>query len=152
MRFTGMTSAKMDAKGRVFMPSDFRKQLEGADPRFVLKRDVFQPCLVVYPYSVWENEVDALCQRLNRWNPHEAMVLRQFMADVEIVELDSKGRFILPRRWLAACQIESSVSFVGVDDRIEVWSSTLTERPFMDADAYAHAMEELMRKPIARDC
>ena len=148
MIFTGMTSAKLDAKGRVFMPSDFRRQLEGADSRFVLKRDVFQPCLVVYPYSVWETEVDGLRQRLNRWNPREAMLFRQFMADVEVFELDSKGRFILPRRWLDVCQIADAVSFIGVDDRIEVWSTRLTEQPFLAADDYASAFEALMGKPL----
>ena len=148
MIFTGMTSAKLDAKGRVFLPSDFRKQLEGADSRFVLKRDVFQPCLVVYPYSVWETEVDGLRQRLNRWNPREAMLFRQFMADVEVMELDSKGRFILPKRWLAVCHIADSVSFIGVDDRIEVWSTSLTEQPFLAPDDYALAMEEMMGKPL----
>lgn len=53
MRFTGTIDAKLDAKGRVFLPSDFRKQLAESDPRLVLKRDVYQPCLVIYPYAVW---------------------------------------------------------------------------------------------------
>lgn len=146
-----MTSAKLDAKGRVFLPSDFRKQLEGSDSRFVLKRDVYQPCLVVYPYSVWETEVDALRQRLNRWNPREAMLFRQFMADVEVFELDSKGRFILPRRWIEACEIDTSVSFVGVDDRIEVWSTSRTAQPFLTPEAYAQGLESLMGSPLPVD-
>lgn len=149
MKFIGMTSARMDAKGRIFLPSDFRKQLEGADRRLVLKRDVFQPCLVIYPYEVWEAEVGGLRRRLNCWNPREAMLFRQFMAYIEVFELDSKGRFIVPRRWLEFCRIENSVSFIGMDDRIEVWSSSFTEQPFLSADDYARSFEEVMSRPFS---
>lgn len=147
MKFIGMTSAKMDAKGRLFLPSDFRKQLEGSDPRLVLKRDVFQPCLVVYPYEVWEAEVGELRSRLNRWNPREAMLFRQFMAEIEVIGLDSKGRFILPRRWLEVCRIANSVSFIGMDDRIEVWSTSLTAQPFLSSEEYGRTLEEVMSRP-----
>ena len=84
MRFTGSIEAKLDAKGRVFFPSDFRRKLAEPDTILVLKRDIYQPCLVIYPYSVWEAEVETLRQRLNRWDARQAMLFRQFLADVEV--------------------------------------------------------------------
>ncbi len=122
MRFIGTTDAKLDAKGRVFLPSDFRKQLAESDATFVLKRDVYQPCLVMYTQQVWEMELAVLQSRLDRWNPKHAMLYRQFMADTEVVTLDANGRFLLPRHMAEACHIDNRiVRFVGVDDRIEVW-------------------------------
>ena len=122
MRFIGTTDAKLDAKGRVFLPSDFRKQLAESDATFVLKRDVYQPCLVMYTQQVWEMELAVLQNRLDRWNPKHAMLYRQFMAGTEVVTLDANGRFLLPRKMAEACHINSrTVRFVGVDDRIEVW-------------------------------
>lgn len=100
MRFTGTIDAKLDAKGRVFLPSDFRKQLAESDPRLVLKRDVYQPCLVIYPYAVWNAEVDALRAKLNRWDPRQAMLFRQFLANVEVFTLDGNGRFLISRKCL----------------------------------------------------
>ena len=56
MRFLGNIEAKMDAKGRAFLPAVFRKILQAggsgtADAdnslRLVLRKDVFQPCLVL---------------------------------------------------------------------------------------------------------
>lgn len=143
MRFSGTISAKLDVKGRVFLPSDFRKQLAGADTGIVLKRDIYQPCLVVFPHSVWDTEVNWLRSRVNRWNPREAMLFRLFMADVEQLSLDGNGRFLIPKRYLQACAIDHDVQFIGVDDRIEVWSETKRAECFPSPEKFAQSMEKL---------
>lgn len=145
MRFTGTIDAKLDAKGRVFLPSDFRKQLAESDPRLVLKRDVYQPCLVIYPYAVWNAEVDALRARLNRWDPRQAMLFRQFLANVEVFTLDGNGRFLISRKMLDACAItDRTVRFMGVDDRIEVWSVAQSAKLLMSDSDYAESLAEIM--------
>ena len=54
IQFLGNIEAKADAKGRVFIPATFRKQLQAAsEERLVLRKDVYQDCLVLYPESVW---------------------------------------------------------------------------------------------------
>ena len=43
MRFLGNIEAKIDAKGRVFLPATFRKVLQAAgEESLVLRKDVFQ--------------------------------------------------------------------------------------------------------------
>ena len=70
IRFLGNIEAKTDAKGRVFIPATFRKQLQGAgEERLVLRKDVFQDCLVLYPESVWFATQEQLRQRLSKWKP-----------------------------------------------------------------------------------
>ena len=50
MRFLGNIEAKIDAKGRIFLPSAFRKVLQvSGEDTLVLRKHVFQPCLVLYP-------------------------------------------------------------------------------------------------------
>ena len=67
MRFLGNIEAKTDAKGRVFLPAVFRKQLQAAsEERLVLRKDVHQQCLVLYPESVWFATQEELRQRLNK--------------------------------------------------------------------------------------
>lgn len=145
MRFTGTIDAKLDAKGRVFLPSDFRKQFAESDPRLVLKRDVYQPCLVIYPYAVWNAEVDALRARLNRWDPRQAMLFRQFLANVEVFTLDGNGRFLISRKMLDACAItDRTVRFMGVDDRIEVWSVAQSAKLLMNDSDYAESLAKIM--------
>lgn len=145
MRFIGTTDAKLDAKGRVFLPSDFRKQLAESDATFVLKRDVYQPCLVMYTQQVWEMELAVLQSRLDRWNPKHAMLYRQFMAGTEVVTLDANGRFLLPRHMAEACHIDNRiVRFVGVDDRIEVWDIAQYDQCMLnDADLAKFMAQEM---------
>ena len=53
MRFLGNSEAKTDAKGRVFFPAVFRKQLQtAAEECLILRKDTYQDCLVLYPESV----------------------------------------------------------------------------------------------------
>lgn len=144
MRFSGTIPARTDAKGRVFFPSVYRRLLSAEEQEFVLRRDVYEPCLVVYPRKVWEREVDGLRRRLNRWNPREAMLLRQFMADAEVFGLDANGRFLIPKRLLQAAGIVHELVFVGMDDRLELWSKERMERPFVEAADFGAALEKLM--------
>lgn len=122
MRFLGNIEAKTDSKGRVFLPSVFRKMLQASgEEALVLRKDVFQPCLVLYPQSVWDRQLDELKTRLNRWNPEHQQMLRQFVYDVEMITLDNNGRFIIPKRYQELANIESGVRFIGMDDTIEIW-------------------------------
>lgn len=123
MRFIGDYSAKTDAKGRVFLPSALRKTLtaEGAT-KLILRKDVFQKCLVLYPESVWNEKLDDLKSHLNPWKREHQAILRQFSADAEVMELDSNGRILIGKSKLLYAEIGADVRFLGVDDKIEVWS------------------------------
>jgi len=143
----------MDAKGRAFLPAVFRKMLladgnatAGADGglRLVLRKDVFQPCLVLYPESVWNEQMDALRQRLNRWNKQHQQVFRQFVSEVEVLTLDGNGRFLIPKRYLRMADIEQDIKFVGMGDTIEIWSNAKAEQAQMNPEEFGQALEELM--------
>lgn len=124
MRFLGNIEAKADAKGRAFLPATFRKVLQtGGEERLVLRKDVFQTCLVLYPESVWNEQMDSMRQRLNRWNKTQQQVFRQFVSDVELVSLDGNGRFLIPKRFQRMANIEQEIRFIGMGDTIEIWSN-----------------------------
>jgi len=109
-----------------------------------MRRDVFQPCLVLFPESVWNEQVDTLRRRLNRWNGSEQQLFRQFVSDVEIVSLDGNGRFLIPKRYQRLAGIGQDVKFIGMDDTIEIWSAEQHERLQLGADDFASRMEEIM--------
>lgn len=152
MRFLGNIEAKTDAKGRVFLPATFRKVLQGAgEEQLVMRKDVFQKCLVLYPESVWNQQLDVLRSRLNRWNRQDQQVLRQFVSDAEVVTLDGNGRFLINRRYMELAGIQQAVRFIGVDDTIEIWAAEQAEEAFMSADDFSNALESLMaddRSPL----
>lgn len=145
MRFLGNIEAKVDAKGRVFLPSNFRKVLQtGGGEGLVLRKDVFQPCLVLYPESEWNRQMDELRARLNRWSREHQMIFRQFVSDVEAVALDGNGRFLIPKRYLAKTNITQSVRFIGMGDSIEIWAERADDKPFMEPEAFEAALEDIM--------
>ena len=129
MRFIGDYIAKTDAKGRVFLPAALRKALEAEGcTSLVLRKDVFQSCLVLYPTAVWYSMVDELDQKLNRWNGTHQQVKRQFVADAEPMELDSNGRILLNKRKMEFAHITTDVRFLAVDDHIEIWDRQTLEQ------------------------
>lgn len=135
IEYTGRHTARADAKGRLFLPSELRKRTEesGAPLSFVMRRDIYQPCLVLYPEEAWHEEVAALRTRLNRWNKREAMFFRAFVSDTEMLRLDSQGRFVVPKSYAEILSDDRRVVFLGVDDRIELWRSTEAEQMLSSA-------------------
>lgn len=147
MRFIGDFPAKTDAKGRVFLPSAFRKVLETAgENRLILRTDLFQRCLVLYPESLWNTMLDVLHSRLSDWNAEHQRILRCFVAGAEIVELDGNGRFLISKRKLQYAGIGQDVRFLAVDDRIEVWDKDACENALGDDEALASEVQKLMSK------
>lgn len=145
MRFLGNIEAKTDAKGRAFLPAAFRKvlQTEGEE-RLVLRKDVFQSCLVLYPESVWNEQMDQMRARLNRWNRQHQQVFRQFVSEVELLTLDGNGRFLIPKRYQRMADIEQDIKFVGMGDTIEIWSSKKADEQQMKPEEFEAALEDLM--------
>ena len=105
---------------------------------------MFQACLVLYPESVWNEQMDLLRARLNRWNRQEQQVFRQFVSEVELVTLDGNGRFLIPKRYLRMAEIDQDIKFVGMDDTIEIWSSRKVEEQQMKPEDFGNALEQLM--------
>ena len=128
-----------------FLPAAFRKvlQTEGEE-RLVLRKDVFQPCLVLYPESVWNEQMDQMRARLNRWNRQHQQVFRQFVSEVELLTLDGNGRFLIPKRYQRMADIEQDIKFVGMGDTIEIWSSKKADEQQMKPEEFEAALEDLM--------
>ncbi len=144
-QFLGNFEAKVDAKGRVFVPAAFRKllQQQGED-WLVLRKDIFQDCLVLYPGSVWEEEIEVLRSKLNKWNRVEQQVFRQFVLDAERIEMDGSGRILVSKRYLELAQIDTHVRFLGVDNTIEVWAKDKLDKPLMEPEVFAEEIQKLM--------
>lgn len=143
--FLGNFEAKADAKGRIFVPAVFRKLLQSQNETWlVLRKDIFQDCLVLYPGSVWEKEIDTLRSKLNKWNKTQQQVFRQFVLDAERIEMDASGRVLISKRYLQLVGIDSHVRFLGVDNTIEIWSKEKLEEPLMVPEDFAKEIENLM--------
>lgn len=154
MRFIGNIEAKTDSKGRVFLPACFRRILQqGGCDKVMLRKDVYQDCLVIYPEESWNEQLNLLRSRLDKWNAKHQMIFRQFVADVEELSIDSNGRILLPKRYLGMASIRQEVRFIGMDDTIEIWAKEKLEQPFMSPDDFSRELEKIMstEKPAVNE-
>ena len=148
MRFTGNIDAKVDEKGRVFVPSCFRKILQREEEQgLILRRDVFQRCLTLFPVQIWNEQVDAITARTNMFDRNGRNALRQFVAGAEAVTLDSGGRILIPKRYLEEANIKNDVRFIGLDNVIEIWNTQDAEALRSQPEALANCLEEMMNTP-----
>lgn len=147
MRFTCNIDAKVDEKGRVFVPSSFRKILLREESQgLILRRDVFQRCLVLFPQEVWDEQVNAITARTNMFDRQGRDALRRFVAGAESITLDSGGRMLIPRRYLEESGIQNEVRFIGVDNTIEIWNRQAADALLNEPDTLADALEGMMNE------
>ena len=150
MRFLGNIEAKTDMKGRAFLPAVFRKVLQASGSEsLVLRKDIFQNCLVLYPENVWNEQMDMLRGKLNRYNAQHQKIFREFVSEVEMVSLDGNGRFLIPKRYLQMAGIVQNIKFIGMGDTIEIWSNEKIEESRMNSEEFGQALESIMTQDSA---
>jgi MraZ protein len=148
--FIGKYEARADVKGRIFIPSAYRKLLpDGERERIVMRRDAENDCMVLFPEHVWNEKVKDLKSKLDEWNPTDQLLLMQFVSDAEWLDIDSQGRVLISKKNLQTIGIENSeVLFVGMIDRFAVWSKARYELVKLPSANFAALLKEKMAFPV----
>lgn len=119
--FIGDHPCKLDGKGRILFPAALKKQLgEGMD-RFVVKKDLFEKCLVLYTTDEWERQNQIIRNQVNPFNKEHNRFLRGFHRGTAELLLDGSNRLLIPKRLLDEAGIDKEVVLAGQDSKIEVW-------------------------------
>ena len=141
----GTYECKVDVKGRVLIPSAFKKQLASVIKKgFVLKRAVFQSCLELYPISQWEDLI-ARVNSLNRFKKKNNDFIRRFTAGVKFIELDNNGRLLIPKDLIEFSNIKRDIVLSSSVNIIEIWDKQSYESAIVDSrDDFAQLAEEVM--------
>ncbi|GAB4300197.1 MAG: division/cell wall cluster transcriptional repressor MraZ [Marinilabiliales bacterium] len=143
--FIGDYPCKVDVKGRITLPSAFKKQMDSSvDGRFVIKKDIYEQCLVLYPMDEWQRQIQLLRSRLNPFNKTHNRFLREFSKGMIEAALDSNNRLLIPKRLLDAAGIDREVVLAGQDDKIEIWDVDKYEQIRSDENEFAKLAEEIM--------
>jgi MraZ protein len=140
----GEYDCKVDAKGRLMLPSGLKKQLAEIAPQgFVVNRNIFESCLDVYPMSVWK-DVSKKLASLNRFVKKDAMFIRKFLNGATPLSLDVSSRLNLPANLMDYAGIIREVKVLGNNDRIEIWDKERYEKMLDDDIDFAALAEEVM--------
>lgn len=145
----GTYECKVDAKGRLMVPSALKKQLAPMlQEGFVIKRAVFQNCLELYPMSQW-NQLMSKLNGLNRFVKKNNDFIRRFTAGVKTVEVDTNGRLLIPKDLVAFAGIGKEIVLSSAINIIEIWDKDKYENAIDAAsDDFGELAEEVMGNDV----
>jgi MraZ protein len=124
--FTSQFECKLDAKGRLVLPSRIKSQLPDGEQELVIRKG-FEPCLILYPMVEFK-KVFSKISGLNEFNEESRTLQRNFLSGVVTVELDGNGRFLLPKNMLTYAQIDKDAMLVGIGNKVEIWNPSVYEK------------------------
>ena len=129
-RFMGESVHRVDQKGRVSVPAQFRRKLEvddpdcaqGLNPNLVLIYGLYGGrCLEGYSVLTF-GELNDSISRMPRFSEDRKILERIINTKSLFTQLDENGRFVLPARLREQVGIGDEAYFAGMGDRFQVWA------------------------------
>ncbi len=142
--FIGDIACKIEAKGRLLLPSIFKKQLEKGQNKFVVKKDIYEQCLVLYTAEEWERQITILRKKLNLYNKNHSRFLREFYRDTAEIIMDNNGRLLIPKRLLDIVGIQKDIYMIGLDTKIEIWAKDTYENLETSQEEFAQLAQDIL--------
>ena len=130
------------------MPSALLKQFPASQrKKFVINRNVFQKCLVLYAMDSWEEIANDLI-KLNRFNKENDDFIRQYTNGAIVLEVDVSNRLLLPKRLLDYAKISKDIVLSASLNKVEIWSLKLHNDAMKnyDSEKFAALAEKVMSK------
>ncbi|MHC1729768.1 MAG: division/cell wall cluster transcriptional repressor MraZ [Syntrophobacteraceae bacterium] len=120
--FRGRSVARLDAKGRLRIPTKFREVLQNhyTDALVVAQ---YGECLVAYPPEKWY-EIEAKALSLSEVHPEHRSFLRRFISGAEVCDFDNQGRILIPPLHREEAHLDQEVVLAGVLSNFEIWDKT----------------------------
>lgn len=138
--FMGEYQHNIDDKGRVIIPVKYRDEL-GAT--FIITRGL-DKSLFVYPSSEWK-QIEQKLKSLPFTRSDARKFTRFFFSGAVEAELDKQGRVMIPGNLRDYAQLNKECVFIGVSNRIEIWSKELWESYYQDSeDSFNEIAEKII--------
>jgi MraZ protein len=136
----GSYSAKVDEKGRLKLPSDFRAKVEEEyGTKFYITASLEIDAAQLYPLPIWE-EIERKMTSLPMTNPSVDKFMDITGYYGAEVSMDSQGRILIPQRLREAVQIRDEVNVMGKMRYLSIWNdqnykTKRLNQPFNKEDA-----------------
>ncbi|VAW80648.1 Cell division protein MraZ [hydrothermal vent metagenome] len=118
--FHGGSTVKLDAKGRLALPTRYRGEISERYEGRLMVTVHKDGCLLLYPLPEWEQIEYRLTNtpNLDRRTRDMQRMLTGYATDVE---MDGNGRILLTPRLREFASLEKTVALVGVGKKFEIW-------------------------------
>ena len=143
--FIGDYTCKVDVKGRIILPMAFKKQMPAdAQDHFVIRKDIYENCLVLYALEDWNRQLETFRKRLNSYNREQNKLLRNLFKGTAELSLDNNNRILVPKRLMDLIGAERDVVLAGQDGRIEIWPADRYNEIDLPANEYENLAEKYL--------
>ena len=144
VRFFGKANGKVDDKGRIVFPAIFRDAMVrggSEDMTLVVKKNVQQQCLDLFPYDEWVRRSELVLEKTDpELSTEDALFWTKYNDGVFTIVPDGKlGRLNIPSELLESAGITKEVVFGGVGYKLQIWDAQthkdnlLSDSQFKDA-------------------
>jgi MraZ protein len=142
--FLGEFDCKLDAKGRMMIPSGLKRQLPEAEREGLVINRGFEKHLVIYTRTEWDKIVEDL-SKLNQYDKKTREFIRYFTRGASELSLDAANRVLLPKALLEYAGISNDVVLACQFNKIEVWDEkAYDEQMDNEPENFANLAEEVM--------
>jgi MraZ protein len=138
----GHAPAKIDEKGRLKVPSNFRKIIEerfGPD-LFITSTDGERA--LVYPLPVWY-EFQSRLAKVPSTSVAKTKLLERVNYFGQVSTIDAQGRVLVPAVLRNVAQIADDVVVIGNQDHLIVWNEERIQRRLTDQPMTTEDFKEL---------
>lgn len=141
--FRGNFPAKIDAQGRIKIPTAHRKILEEQYGPDLYVTSISAENVLIYPLSEWE-QIEQKLLEPPKMVPEKVKFLRNANYYGQAASMDKQGRVVIQPHLREAAQIDGDVAVMGYLNYLQVWNKErfhqlLESNPFTDKDAQALA-------------
>lgn len=128
---TGEFDCKIDAKGRLRLPSNLLKQLSAFQSSDFIVNRGYENHLMLYPKAVWEEKTKEIDQ-LNINVRSNRRTIRYFYRGASNLTIDGSERILLPKKLLEYADIEREVVLFAYQKQIEIWDKKAYDKMLLD--------------------
>lgn len=142
----GHYHCKLDSKGRLLLPSEFKEQLDTEiEKGFVLRPALFSKSLEFYMMSDWMRIQEKLAG-LNQFVNSNVELVRKFNAGARLAKLDAAGRLQIPKNLLDEGGLNKDVVVNSLTVKMEIWDKDAFEKAInsRDEDSYRKLYTEIL--------
>ncbi len=118
--FYGKHHHSVDSKGRVAIPSGFRRKIGPESDDTVILHVRANGAIRCHPAADWTSFWEAALPEITRYQ-EDSDDARGLLGDVEEVKLDGQGRVLIPRMMTEEAGIGTDVVIAGAGEFFEIW-------------------------------
>jgi MraZ protein len=136
--FRGNHPARVDEKGRLKVPAEFKRVMEEKYSQKFYITSLDGIVAQVYPFEEWER-IEQKLASLSTFNPTKKKFLNRTNYYGQVVEMDGQGRLLVPQILREAAQLRGEVAVLGDLTYLEVrnleaFRKEIDEQAFTDDD------------------